>query len=164
MSKTLPPTIASYDAIEAPSAKVVLKADPKIRAVYWCRFWKDALKPEFFKTRPVVVVSRNNMIDGPIMVVPLTTKPQGTNKWAYKLSQNPIVKNQGLDSWAICNHVYTVSCARLTQVDGGAPRMLQTDFDEVVRLMMAALPAPPLLVAAVVKSLTVTVTAEGSDG
>jgi hypothetical protein len=76
----------SDDEPAAPAGRVVLASAPKIRAVYWCRFWRDALRPEFYKNRPVVVVSRDNRLDGPALVVPLTTKPQGGNKWAYKLT------------------------------------------------------------------------------
>jgi mRNA interferase MazF len=127
---------------EAPAGRVVLKSAPKLRAVYWCRFWDDAMRPEFFKTRPVVVVSLQNALDGPVRVVPLTTKPQGTNRWAHKLSENPNPARPGLDSWAVCNHVYTVSCARLSQMGGTVPRMQQADFDAVVRLLLAGLPTP----------------------
>ena len=127
----------------APAGRVVLASAPKIRAVYWCRFWRDALRPEFYKNRPVVIVSRDNRLDGPALVVPLTTKPQGANKWAYKLAENPNPKKPLVESWAVCNHIYTVSCARLEQMDGGVPRMRQDDFDEVVRLLLRALPNPP---------------------
>lgn len=131
------------DEPDAPIGKVVLKSAPKIRAVYWCDFWKDALRPEFCKKRPVVVVSRDNRLDGPVMVVPLTRKAQGGNKWAFKLSENPNPGKPGVDSWAVCNHIYTVSCARLEQMQGGAPRMKQADFDEVVRLLLKAMPTAP---------------------
>ena len=128
----------------APAGRVVLASAPKIRAVYWCRFWRDALRPEFYKKRPVVILSRDNRLDGPALVVPLTTKPQATNKWAYKLSENPNPRKPALESLAVCNHIYLVSCARLEQMDSGVPRMQQHDFDEVVRLMLRALPNPPL--------------------
>jgi len=158
---TLQPSTAALneDEPEAPAGRVVLKSAPKIRAVYWCQFWADALRPEFYKNRPVVVVSRDNRLDGPVMVVPLTTKPQGANKWAYKLSANPNPKKPGTASWAVCNHVCTVSCARLRQIDGGAPRMKQADFDQVVTLMLKALPTPPavLLVSEVSTTTTMTV-------
>jgi uncharacterized protein YifN (PemK superfamily) len=91
-----------------------------------------------------VVVSRDNRLDGPIMVLPLTTKPQGNNRWAHKLSENPNPRKPGIDNWAVCNHVYTVSCARLSQMGGSVPRMKQEDFDAVVRLMLQALPAASL--------------------
>lgn len=48
-----------------------------------------------YKNRPVVVVSRDNRLDGPGLVVPLTTKLQGDNKWAYKLTENPNPENPG---------------------------------------------------------------------
>ena len=53
----------------APAGRVVLASAPKIRSVYWCRFWTDALRPEFYKTRPVVIVSHDNRLDGPPRVV-----------------------------------------------------------------------------------------------
>lgn len=141
MTVTVP--VVVDDEPDAPMGKVVLKSAPKIRAVYWCNFWKDALRPEFYKKRPVVVISRDNQLNGPIMVVPLTRKVQGGNKWAFKLSENPNPAKPGIDSWAVCNHVYTVSCARLEQMQGIVPRMKQADFDEVVRLLLRAMPNPP---------------------
>jgi mRNA interferase MazF len=137
------PDVTAAEPGDAPPGLVVLVSAPKIRAVYWCRFWHDALRPEFYKNRPVVIVSRDNRLDGPALVVPLTTKPQGTNKWAFKLTENPNPAKPAIDSWAICNHIYAVSCARLAQMDGGVPRMKQQDFDEIVRLMLRALPNAP---------------------
>ncbi len=93
------------DEAVAPTGRVVLVSAPKLRAAYWYRFWRDALRPEFYKNRPVVVVSRDNRMDGPALVVPLTTKPQGTNKWAYKLLENPNPRRLGVDSWAVCNPI-----------------------------------------------------------
>jgi mRNA-degrading endonuclease toxin of MazEF toxin-antitoxin module len=83
------------DEPSAPAGRVGLASSPKLRAVYWCRFWADALRPEFYKNRPVVIVSRDNRLDGPGLVVPLTTKLQGDNKWAYKLTENPNPENPG---------------------------------------------------------------------
>lgn len=133
----------SDDEPAAPAGRVVLASAPKIRAVFWCRFWRDALRPEFYKNRPVVVVSRDNRLDRPALVVPLTTKPQGGNKWAYKLTENPNPRKPAIGSRAVCDHIYAVSCARLAQMDGGVPRMNTHDFDEVVRLMLKALPDAP---------------------
>jgi mRNA interferase MazF len=131
------------DEPAAPAGRIALTSAPRIRAVYWCRFWRDALRPEFYKNRPVVVVSRDNRLDGPALVVPLTTKPQGNNKWAYKLTENPNLGKPSIDSWAVCNYIYAVSCARLAQMDGGVPRMKPHDFNEVVRLMLQVLPDLP---------------------
>jgi|GEM_PF-455689 len=127
----------------APAGRVRLASAPKLRSVYWCNFWSDALRPEFYKNRPVVVVSRDSSLEGPVTVVPLTTKLQRDNKWAYKLTENPNPRRPGIDSWAVCNHIYSVSCARLLQMDGGSPRMKQLDFDGVVRLMLRALANAP---------------------
>ena len=132
------------DEPDAPTGTIVLTSAPKIRACYWCRFWEDALRPEFYKKRPVVVISWDNRLDGPVMVVPLTTKRQGGNKWAHKLSKNPNPKKPTVESWAVCNHIYTVSCARLEQMSGSAPRMKQDDFDKIVLLVLKAMPKHPV--------------------
>ena len=101
------------------------------------------MRPEFYTNRPVVVVSRDNRLDGPVLVVPLTTKVQGDNKWPYKLTENPNPRRPDIDNGAVCNHIFAVSRARLLQTDGGAPRMKQNDFDGFVRLMLRALPGVP---------------------
>lgn len=75
------------------------------------------------------------------MVVPLTTLPQGKNKWAVKLSENLAARRPGVDQWAVCDHLYTVSCSRLYSVKGGAPRINPEDFDRIVRLIMQKLPS-----------------------
>jgi mRNA interferase MazF len=61
-------------------------AAPKIRQLYWCDFWQDAMLPEMWKTRPVIVVSYKNALYGPCLVVPTSTDPQTDNPWAHRLS------------------------------------------------------------------------------
>ena len=55
-------------------------AAPKIRQIYWCEFWSDAIRPEMWKTRPVVVMSYRNKLSGPCLVLPISTKEQDDNK------------------------------------------------------------------------------------
>lgn len=137
-------TIADDDGDPiAPAGRVALASAPKLRAVYRCRFWRDAHRPEFYKNRPVAIVSRDNRLDGPALIVPMTTKAQSGNKLAYKLTGNPNPRRPGIERWAICNHIYTVSCARLAHMDGGVPGMKPQDFDEIVRLVLRALPDAP---------------------
>ena len=126
---------------KVPERRDTLASPPKIRAVYWCRFWKDTIRPEFHKTRPVVVVSRNNRLDGPIVVVPLTTLPQRNNRWAVKLSENLAARRPDVPQWAVCDHLYTVACSRLYLVRGGAPRLSPEEFDRIVQLIMQKLPS-----------------------
>ncbi len=124
---------------EAPIPRITLKAAPAIRNVYSCRFPTAALPPEFSKRRPVIVVSWKNSLQGPILIVPLTTQPQTANHWAVKLASNPSV-GEDCDVWAVCNHLYTVSCIRLTATHGTVPRLSVEAFQPIQDLVMAWIP------------------------
>src|SRR5690349_250718 len=105
-----------------PVARLRIKATPNIRNVYYCSFPEAALPPEFSKRRPVIVVSYKNSLSGPILVVPITTQPQRESRWSVKLARNP-TPGESCDVWAVCNHLYTVSCERLTATHGVVPRL-----------------------------------------
>lgn len=111
---------------------------PKIRQLYWCDFWKDAMLPEMWKTRPVIVISYKNSLHGPCLVVPTSTDPQDTNPWAHKLS----VTFDGVQSWAVCNQPSTVSPGRFSQFAGRIPRVPEADFNAILALLQKWLPAP----------------------
>jgi mRNA interferase MazF len=112
-------------------------AAPKLGQVYWCDFWRDAQLPEMWKTRPVVVVSYKNLLNGPCLVVPTTTEPQGNSPWAYPLPRDII---DGQSNWAVCNHLYTIAPSRLSQVKGKIPKLTDTDFSEVLKRVLTWLP------------------------
>jgi len=117
-----------------------IKAAPKIRQIYWCEFWKDARLPEMWKTRPVIVVSYKHTLNGHCLVIPLSTRQQAENEWAYKL---PIeIEDSGIEAWAICNHPYTVSTSRLRQFNKGTPLLPKEDFNQVLGKLMKWLPQP----------------------
>jgi mRNA interferase MazF len=126
------------DETEAPEHANRIKSAPDIRNVYWCELWTDARKPEFWKRRPVIVVSYKNTLPGPCLVVPLTSKQQPGNPWAYKLPYNYV--SPGLDSWAICNHLMTVSVARLSAVKGTVPRLNEAEFHPILVKVLSWLP------------------------
>jgi len=113
-------------------------AAPKLRQLYWCEFWHDARLPEMWKTRPVVVLSYKNTLHGPCLVIPTTTQPQGDSPWAFQLSGNV----DGQISWAICNHLYTVSPSRFSQIRGRIPRISEKEFNEILRRVNDWLPRP----------------------
>jgi mRNA interferase MazF len=113
-------------------------AAPKLRQVYWCDFWRDALLPETWKRRPVIVMSYKNTLHGPCLVIPTTTQTQGGNPWAFQLSGTV----DDRFSWAICNHPYTVSTSRLFQVRGRIPSASKAEFNEILRRLNAWLPRP----------------------
>jgi mRNA interferase MazF len=115
-----------------------IKAAPKIRQLYWCDFWKDAVLPEFWKTRPVVVMSYKNTLYGPCLVIPTTTIPQDGNRWAHRLS----VTFNGVQSWAVCNQPSTVSPSRFHQFKGRIPLVPEADFNAVLALLNRWLPEP----------------------
>jgi mRNA interferase MazF len=121
-----------------PRVKPRIIAAPKLRQVYWCDFWKDARLPEMWKRRPVIVVSYKNTLQGPCLVVPTTTKPQGDSPWAFQIS-NPV---DGRESWAICNHPYTVSPSRFSQVGSRIPSVSKAEFNEILRRLKDWLPRP----------------------
>ena len=117
-----------------------IKAAPIIRNVYYCDFWKDAQLPEFWKTRPVIVVSYKNTLIGPCTVIPLSTGPQEGNPWAHKLS---VMVDGERQSWAVCNYPMTVAVSRLSQIKGKVPRVPQKDFDAILALLLKWLPKLP---------------------
>jgi len=118
-----------------------IKAAPKIRQIYWCEFWKDALLPEMWKTRPVIVVSYKHILHGHCTVVPTSSNPQDDNQWAYKLSIQ--IEGDGISSWAVCNQPYTVSTSRLRLLRGKVPLLLpKEDFNEVLGKLIKWLPKP----------------------
>jgi len=120
--------------------RTTIKATPKIRNVYYCGFSDSAPPPEFSKRRPVIVFSHKNALNGPILVVPITTRPQAQNAWASKLERNP-TPGETCDVWAVCNHLYTVSCARLTATHGIVPRLTAEEFLPIHRLVLKWLPS-----------------------
>jgi mRNA interferase MazF len=129
----------------APEVPNRINFAPKLGNVYWCEFPADARKPEFWKTRPVIVVSYANALLGPVLVVPLTTKPQSGNKLAYGMPHNPVPRETRA-SWAVCNHVYTVSCSRLSPIHGKVVRLSEAarkPIIELVRRWVASPETPP---------------------
>ena len=84
----------------------------------------------------VIVISYKNTLYGPCLVVPTSTDPQEGNKWAYKLS----VTFEGVQSWAVCNHLYTVSPSRFSQFKGKIPQVPEVDFNAILALINKWLP------------------------
>ena len=109
---------------ESETAK--LSYAPKIRQVYWCRYPEDAVKPEFSKNRPVVV--------------PLTTKPQTTDRFSVKII-SPF--DSRIEAWVVCNHVTTVAVSRLRANKSVICRVSQDDFTKIVEKVFAGLPRGP---------------------
>ncbi len=50
--------------IQPPRLKPRLKAAPRIRQILWCDFPEDAQLPEFWKQRPILVISKTSKLNG----------------------------------------------------------------------------------------------------
>ncbi|GAA5110521.1 type II toxin-antitoxin system PemK/MazF family toxin [Bartonella jaculi] len=118
-----------------PHIKPRLKSAPRIRQIFWCDFPHDAILPEFWKKRPVLVLSKCAKLYGNVTVLPFTTKSQPNNPAAYPL-QSPIEHKK---AWIICNYVTTVSVSRLSGSQN-IPRLPKEEFDKIVALMLKYLP------------------------
>lgn len=114
-------------------------AAPKARRVYWCDFPLDAHLPEFWKTRPVVILSPKAQLYGVAIVVPLSTKAQPDNPLAYAF---PSVLPDGGTSWAVCSHITTVAVSRLSLVKGAAPAIPEEHFTAILRIVNNQIPKP----------------------
>lgn len=122
-----------------PRHKPRITAAPKPRRVYWCDFPQDAHLPEFWKTRPVVILSPKAKLFGVVTVVPLSTKSQPDNPLAHEFES---VLPGGGRSWAICSHPTTIAVSRLSLVNGQAPAIPQDDFASILQLVRSMIPAP----------------------
>lgn len=127
--------------ITPPAVPPHLRAAPKIRQMYWCDFPQDARLPEFWKRRPVIVVSYKNTLSGAVTVIPCSTLDQAGNPWAVPLSMSMV---PGVSSWAICDKPYTVAVSRLLPERTGIPRLPITDFNAVLSKLLEWLPKPML--------------------
>ena len=125
---------------QAPPPKVAprLVGAPKIRQLLWCDFPQDAQLPEFWKRRPVIILSYRNTLHGAVTAVPCSTQAQPGNNWAFPL-QTTI---DGRAAWAICDKITSVAVSRLLPDKGGIVRMPQVEFDDMMRLVLAWLPGP----------------------
>jgi len=121
-----------------PKVALRLTGAPKIRQLYWCDFPQDAQLPEFWKRRPVIVLSYRNTLHGAVTVIPCSTQAQPGNKWAFPL-QTTI---DGRAAFAICDKISTVAVSRLVPDKGGIVRMPELEFDGLLRLVLAWLPVP----------------------
>ena len=115
-----------------------LTAAPKLRQLYWCDFPQDAQLPEFWKRRPVIVLSFKNTLHGAVTAVPCSTAAQPSNRWAFPL-QTTI---DGRAAFAICDKITSVAVSRLVPDKGGIIRMPEPEFDDMLRLVLAWLPKP----------------------
>jgi mRNA interferase MazF len=110
---------------------------PKIRQLYWCDFPLDAQLPEFWKCRPVVILSYRHTLHGVATVVPCSTSDQTGNIWAVALHTS--IDGRG-KSWAICDKITTVAVSRLSVDRSGIKQLPMDEFDGVLHCVLRWLP------------------------
>lgn len=135
----LPAALVVEEEEKPPRIAPRLKAAPSIRQLYWCDFQKDAHLPEFWKTRPVLIVSFKNTLAGAVTVIPCSSQNQDGNEWAIRL-QTTI---NGERSWAICDKPTTVAVSRLSPEKSGIARLPVWEFNPILALMLNWLPKLP---------------------
>ena len=117
-----------------------LKSAPKIRQLYWCDFPKDAQLPEFWKRRPVVILSKTATLHGTVTVIPCSTQPHQDPRLAFPLRTTI----DGRAAWAICDKPHTVAVSRLLPQQGVIVRMPVDEFHEMLKLVLDLLPKLPV--------------------
>lgn len=122
-----------------PRIKPRLIGAPKIRQLFWCDFPLDAQLPEFWKRRPVIVLSGRNTLHGAVTVIPCSTQTQPGNRWAFPLRTTI----DGRAAWAICDKLTTVAVSRLTPDKRGIVRMPQNEFEIMLEIVLDWLPKLP---------------------
>ena len=95
--------------------------------------------PEFWKRRPVIILSYRNTLHGAVTVVPCSTQAQLGNAWAFP-SRTTI---DGRAAWAICDKLTTVAVSRLLPDKSGTARMPEAEFNDLLALVLAWLPKLP---------------------
>lgn len=121
-----------------PRLRPRIKSAPRIRQVYWCDLPEDAQLPEFWKRRPVLILSKTVKLHGSVTVLPFTTKSQPDNPMAYPMA-SPL---DGQRVWVICDYLTTVAVSRLHMPGRAVPRIGQEDFNRIVGLALQGLPRP----------------------
>ena len=118
-----------------------IRSAPRAKQVFWCAYPDPAHTevPEFYKRRPVVVLSRKATLYGVVTVVPLSGKPQSGNRNSLQM-HSPI---EGKIVWAVCNHIHTLSTRRLHPPAGGIPKVSDEDFREILKRVCNNLPLLP---------------------
>lgn len=117
---------------QPPRHKPKLSGAPRIMQIYMCQYppAEHQHLPEFWKTRPVVILSRKSTLSGVATVVPLTSRSQDDDRFSVYV-RSPL---DGRDAWAICNHITTVAVSRLAPPHKRAvPKMEAEDFQKIVQ-------------------------------
>ena len=117
-----------------------LKYPPRKGEIYWCDYPppESVHLPEFWKRRPVVILSRRTTLKGVVTVVPLTSREQ-TDRRSSVAVCSPI---DGRDAWVICTHVTTVAVSRLLPIARHRIVMSAAKYSEILAKVTDSLAFP----------------------
>lgn len=147
---------------------IKIAAAPKAGAIYWCSLHPENTIhiPEFWKKRPVVVISNKNTLYGKCIVLPMTSdQDNAANANAIELSAEVRSKIDNTRTWVVCDHPMTVATSRLDMVGKTPPRIVGAEFaailtkvHDIVRPQTA--PSPPAQAAVIIEGTAKTTTIE----
>ena len=124
-----------------PRRRVRLRIPPKKGEVYWCDYPPPLCQhlPEYWKRRPVVIVSRRAPLRGVATVVPITSIRNQDLRVAVQV-QSPI---DGTAAWAICIHATTVAVSRLRSTRrSGRPSVSPAEYKAIWQKVINNLATP----------------------
>ncbi len=117
--------------------KTRIKTVPKVGNIYWCSLPPEDVVhlPEFWKRRPVVVISRKNNLVGKVVVLPLSTSERNrTYPHSVEASSSLLARMQTQVGWIVCDHPMTVATSRLDYFGKTPLRMDKSELDRVLGL------------------------------
>ena len=122
-----------------PRISPLLRRAPKIGELYWCNLPKDAMLPELWKKRSVLVISGGTInLYGTAVVIPTTSEDPGDDPHLLKLS----LSLDSRTSYAICDKPMTVAVSRFCLPTGTVPRLREEETNEVIKALHKTIPMP----------------------
>lgn len=122
-----------------PKISASLTRAPRIGELYWCDLPVDAILPELWKKRSVVVISKNAHLHGTAIVLPTSSDMEKNPKYMREISCS-------LDervSYAICDKPMTLAIGRFYRPLGAPPKLPSAEVDELLRILYQVIPSPP---------------------
>jgi mRNA interferase MazF len=114
---------------------VKIQAAPKVGSLYWCSLPSESCIhiPEFWKKRPVIVISRSNKLSGKVVVLPVTTDEDNEiYEGSLELSETTRNKINGKRCWVVFDHPMTVATSRLDFINKRPPRVEQDELSNIL--------------------------------
>lgn len=114
---------------------VRITSAPKVGSLYWCSLHPESMihLPEFWKKRPVLIISRKNVLHGKVIVLPITTDDDNeVYENSIELSQATCDKINGKRCWVVCDHPMTVATSRLDFVHRNPPRVEKEELSVIL--------------------------------